>query len=148
MLTCRKLYTDIPFAHRQHRHDGHCRLIHGHNWSIALTFGCRAPDENGFVVDFGKLKYLRDWITEHLDHACVFNRDDPMHEKLVTIGGAEVWKIHLVDSCSCEGLARHLFEVFDPMVREHTAARAFLVEVEVIEDSRNSASYRRSHGSE
>ena len=76
MLTCRKTYSDIPFAHRQHRHDGHCALIHGHNWAFTLTFACTAPDENGFVVDFGKLKFLRHWITTHLDHACVFNADD------------------------------------------------------------------------
>ncbi len=143
MITCRKIYTDIPFAHRQHRHDGHCRFIHGHNWSIALTFGCRVPDENGFVVDFGKLKYLKDWITRHLDHACVFNRDDPLREPLTEVGGDAAWKTYVVESCSCEGLARHLFEVFDPMVRAHTGDRAFVLEIEVVEDSRNSGTYRK-----
>src|SRR4051812_26092027 len=64
MLTCRKTYTDIPWAHRQHRHDGHCAYLHGHNWSITITFGCREPDENGFVLDFGKLKFLKHWIDE------------------------------------------------------------------------------------
>lgn len=142
MITCTKTYADIPFAHRQHRHDGHCRLIHGHNWSLTLTFGCREPDENGFVVDFGKLKYLKDWITQNLDHACVFNRDDPLREQLLAVGDATAWKPYVVDSCSCEGLAQHLFEVFDPLVREHTNGRAYLLEVAVIEDSKNSGAYR------
>ena len=88
MTTCKKIYTDIPWAHRQHRHDGHCAFIHGHNWSIAITFGATTLDENGFVVDFGKLKFLERWIDEHLDHACVFNADDPMKEKLLAVGGA------------------------------------------------------------
>ena len=69
MITCKKTYTDIPWAHRQHRHDGHCAFIHGHNWSITIIFGCHATDENGFVVDFGKLKFLEEWIDTHLDHA-------------------------------------------------------------------------------
>jgi 6-pyruvoyltetrahydropterin/6-carboxytetrahydropterin synthase len=83
MITCQKTYSDIPWAHRQHRHDGHCALIHGHNGSITLTFGCHAPDENGFVVDFGKLKFLQRWIDETLDHACVFSTEDPLREALL-----------------------------------------------------------------
>lgn len=140
-VTCRKIYTDIPWAHRQHRHDGHCAQVHGHNWSIAVTFGCTELDPNGFVVDFGRLKYLRAWIDEHLDHACVFNREDPLREALVAVGGARVWKPYVVDCCSCEGMARHLWTVFDPLVRAQTQSRAFVVSVELTEDSRNSALY-------
>jgi hypothetical protein len=36
-----------------------------------------------------------------------------------------------------------VFDVFDPMVREHTGGRAYLVEVAVIEDSKNSGAYRK-----
>lgn len=140
MITCKKSYTDIPFAHRQHHHDGHCALIHGHNWTFTLTFGCHEVDANGFVVDFGKLKFLRHWINEHLDHACVFNESDPLREQIVA-GARAAWKIHLVPSCSCEGLAQHLFGVFDGLVREHTQGRAYVIAVEVIEDSKNSATY-------
>jgi 6-pyruvoyltetrahydropterin/6-carboxytetrahydropterin synthase len=141
MITCKKSYIDIPFAHRQHLHGGQCALIHGHNWSITLTFGCHEPDENGFVVDFGKLKYIRSWIDEHLDHACVFGADDPVREQLTSVGGPEVWKVFVVENCSCEGLARHLFDVFNPMVGTASDGRAFLLNVEVGEDSKNSASY-------
>lgn len=146
MITCKKSYIDVPFAHRQHRHGGQCALVHGHNWSITLTFGCHEPDENGFVVDFGKLKYIRSWIDEHLDHACVFAADDPLREQLTSVGGPEVWKVFVVENCSCEGLARHLFEVFDPMVRATTNGRAFVVAVEVGEDSKNSACHSVTTG--
>ncbi|MEZ5278736.1 MAG: 6-carboxytetrahydropterin synthase [Opitutaceae bacterium] len=141
MFTCSKTYSDIPFAHRQHRHDGHCSLIHGHNWSIRLTFGAHENDANGFVVDFGRLRFLRDWIEDNLDHACVFNEDDPLRATLVA-AAPDAYRVYLVPSCSCEGLAQHLFEVFDPMVRARTEGRAFLIKVEIWEDSRNSATYR------
>jgi len=144
MLTCSKIYTDIPFAHRQHRHDGHCSLIHGHNWSIRLTFGAKKTDPNGFVVDFGRLRFLRDWIARHLDHACLFNEDDPLRETLIR-AAPMAYKTYLLPSCSCEGLAEHLFSIFDAMVREDTDGRAHLVEVEIREDSRNSARYRPDH---
>lgn len=140
MLTCRKVYRDIPFAHRQHHHAGHCSLIHGHNWAFAFTFACAEADANGFVVDFGGLGFIREWITQNLDHACVFNRTDPLREALVAaVPGA--WKVYLVDSCSCEGLARHLFSEIDPLVRAQTQGRVWLTRVEVEEDSRNSAAF-------
>ena len=146
MTTCKKIYADIPWAHRQHRHDGHCAFIHGHNWSIAITFGAASLDENGFVVDFGKLKFLERWIDEHLDHACVFNADDPMKDALLAVGGAALWKPYVVRSCSCEGMARHLFEVFDGLVREATHGRVTVVAVEVEEDAKNSAAYTLGGG--
>jgi len=141
MLTCRKTYCDIPFAHRQHCHDGHCALVHGHNWTIHLTFACSAPDANGFVVDFGRLKYLKAWIDEHLDHACVLNRDDPERERLLRAMEGLV-KPYIVPNCSCEGLCVHLHAIFDAMVREHTGGRAWISGIEIEEDSKNSATYR------
>lgn len=141
MLTCSKTYRDIPFAHRQHRHDGHCALIHGHNWAISLTFACHETDANGFVVDFGKLKYLKTWIDEHLDHACLFNESDPEKEALLANSG-HLFKPYILPNSSCEGLAQHIFEVFNPMVREQTENRVWITQVLIEEDSKNSATYR------
>ena len=77
-ITCSKTYTDLPFAHRQPSHQGHCALIHGHNWSFEFEFAADKLDECGFVIDFGKLKWLKDWINERFDHTLVLNESDPM----------------------------------------------------------------------
>ncbi|WP_309396939.1 6-pyruvoyl trahydropterin synthase family protein [Cerasicoccus maritimus] len=140
MITCRKTYLDIPFGHRQPFHDGHCKFIHGHNWSITVTFGCDERDINGFVVDYGKLGFLKQWIDENLDHACVFRKDDPLLDTLVN-AAPEAWKVFLVDDCSNEGLAVLVFEEFDKLVRAETNGRAWVTEVEIEEDSKNSAKY-------
>ena len=141
MLTCKKTYRDIPFAHRQHLHAGHCSLIHGHNWAITLTFACSETDENGFVVDFGKLKYLKAWIDENLDHACLFNANDAEKDALLDQFG-QLFKAYIIPNSSCEGLAQHIFEVFDPMVRAQTQERVWITQVDIEEDSKNSAAYR------
>lgn len=144
MFTCQKTYSEIPFAHRQHRHDGHCAKIHGHNWSFTFTFGCNQLDDCGFVVDFGKLKELHAWLEENLDHACVFNQDDPLLEsfmKLKDENGNSVFKSLVVEQCSSEGMAKCLFNVAKPMIQEMTGGRAFLISVTVKEDFRNSATY-------
>jgi 6-pyruvoyltetrahydropterin/6-carboxytetrahydropterin synthase len=141
MLNCKKTYRDIPCAHRQHQHEGHCALIHGHNWTITLTFACHETDANGFVVDFGELNYLKTWINEHLDHACLFNEDDPEKDTLLQSAG-HLFKAYVLPNTSCEGLARHIFTIFDPMVRTETDSRAWITQVDIEEDSKNSASYR------
>ena len=142
MLTCSKTYRDIPLSHRQPRHSGRCSRIHGHSWTITLTFEANETDEHGFIVDFGELHYLSDWIDEHLDHATVAASDDPRLAELESLADSNLLKLSLVENASCEGIAKHLFETFDPMVRENTEGRARLVSVELHEDSRNSALYR------
>lgn len=142
MLTCSKTYRDIPLSHRQPRHPGRCSRIHGHSWTITLTFGAETLDEHGFIVDFGELHYLSDWIDEHFDHATVVASDDPRLDELQTLADSCLLKLSLVDNASCEGIAKHLYETFQPMVAENTDGRARLVSVELHEDSRNSALYR------
>ena len=142
MLTCSKTYCDIPLGHRQPLHGGRCSFIHGHNWSLKLTFAADKPDPNGFIVDFGKLRYLREWIDENLDHACAFSATDPHRGKIEELARLGLLKPLFIQNASCEGLARHLFETFDPMVRHNTDSRAWLLSVELEEDSRNAVLYR------
>lgn len=77
ITTCKKRYDDIPFAHRQWNHKGHCAHIHGHNWSFEFEFVSKSLDANGFVVDFGKLQFLKNWLNETFDHKLVISKDDP-----------------------------------------------------------------------
>tara|TARA_E500000318_G_C3544378_1_gene205965 strand:- start:854 stop:1288 length:435 start_codon:yes stop_codon:yes gene_type:complete len=141
MITCSKLYTDIPFAHRQHLHGGHCSKIHGHNWSIKLTFGCLELDSKGFVVDFGKLKYIKEYIDDNLDHACVLSKKDIVATDLIWTASDELFKIYWVDNASCEGIAEHLLVEFSKLLNEVEGDRVWIDQIEVAEDSKNSVIY-------
>lgn len=139
MLTCTKLYADIPFAHRQHLHDGHCAKIHGHNWSFEFTFAADRPDANGFVIDFGKLKKLKVWLDLTFDHALLLNETDPRLRELHRAIG-DVSRIIVVDNCSCEGLAVWLMRHSDNYLpKEFHDRGGRIVRVRVIEDSKNFA---------
>jgi len=142
MLTCSKIYRDIPLSHRQPRHPGRCSRIHGHSWAITITFAADELDDNGFIVDFGELHYLADWIDENLDHACAFSSSDPLRSKLEELEAMKLVRPLFIENASCEGLAKHLFDVFSTMVSDNTEGRARVVSVELHEDSRNSALYR------
>lgn len=157
MITCTKRFTDIPFAHRQHTHPGHCRLIHGHNWTFELTFGANRMDPCGFVIDFGgrDMQAIKEWITTTFDHKLLLNSNDPwkldlQHKLLHAEGphgerppeGFQLAAITVVPDGSCEGLARWVFYVVNEMLDLSTDKRVFLVSVKVEEDSKNSATFR------
>lgn len=142
MHTCEKIYTDIPIGHIQHRHPGHCSLVHGHNWSLKLTFVCEELDSLGFVVDFGGLKFISRWISENLDHACMFAASDSEGLKMLA-AFPHLFKPYILENCSAEGLATHLFDVFDALVRKETGGRARLKAIKVGEDSKNFATLEK-----
>ena len=100
------LRRQTPAAHRQPKHDGHCRHIHGHNWAFEITFACDTLDECGFVVDFGKLKEVGVWFGLCFDHTLLVNADDPALESLEkNLDFAGLAKVAVVSDCGCEGLA-------------------------------------------
>lgn len=140
MITCKKIYREIPFANRQHHHTGSCSNIHGHNWTITIIFGCKNPDDHGFVIDFGGLHYIKNWIDKHLDHAFVINEEDPIKDLLLE-HFTNCIKLYVVKDSTCEGLAKHFYAVFNAMVQEETKGRTQILSIEVAEDSKNSATY-------
>lgn len=136
--TCTKLYSDIPFAHRQPNHPGHCRFIHGHNWAFEFEFAATHKDECGFVMDFGSLEMLEGWLKK-LDHALVINQSDPLRQTLIATARLCGQEPHLVQDCSCEGLAELALASANGIVKLQTAGRVTVVRATVWEDSKNSA---------
>ncbi len=117
--------------------------MHGHNWGIHLTLASDELDACGFVADFGNLRYLKNWIDENLDHACLIGKKDPIlpiiQEQL-----ADAFKLYIVPFASCEGLAEHLFHLFNTMVKKETNGRVWITKIRVSETDKNSAEFSLS----
>ena len=141
MITCTKSYRDIPLSHRQPLHGGRCSRLHGHSWAVTLTFGAKELDDNGFVIDFGDLHFLRDWIDQNLDHATALKISDPMRKECEKLEQMGLLKILWVDSASCEGIAQFLYHTFQPMIKQKTKGRVRIQSLHLEEDSKNSATY-------
>ena len=141
-VTCTKRYDDFPAAHRQPNHDGHCALIHGHNWSFEFEFVASALDECGFVVDFGKLKWLKDELSVMFDHTLLLNETDPKRGVIeAALASFGIHNVVVVPDCSCEGLAQLLIErITRRLAGVWFGGRAVAVKrVTVFEDGKNSA---------
>lgn len=142
MITCSKRFSDIPFAHRQHKHDGHCAWIHGHNWEFEIEFAAETLDENGFVIDFGKLKFIKKWISDELDHSFLVNRSDPQLPNIIKhIAQPGLARVRVIPDGSAEGLAKFVFDELNPLVLKNSNNRVWIRRVIVREDEKNSATY-------
>ena len=115
-----------------------CALPICHNWSISLEFSSEKLDQNGFVVDFGKLKYIKRWIDENLDHACILNENDPC---LSEFRHSKYFKLFVIPDCSCEGLSMFLFKTLNDLIREKEGGRVKIIKLTVTEDSKNSTTF-------
>jgi 6-pyruvoyltetrahydropterin/6-carboxytetrahydropterin synthase len=156
MHTLTKKYRDLPAAHRQPKHQGHCRFIHGHNWGFDITFTCDTLNECDFVIDCGGLQCIKQFLQDTFDHTLLLNKDD---DDILKNDDFIMWlrsitKMVLVPSCGMEGLAEYVFKGVASMIGDsqdmlydrdpRTGAKRGLKVVSVTcwEDTKNSATYR------
>lgn len=139
MITIKKQYTDLPFSHRQPRHTGKCAWIHGHNWGFDFTFAATELDENGFVIDFGRLKFLKTYLQKKFDHTFVVPVDDPEMQLWESLRDKNLIDLVVLPDVSAEGLAQFLLDDVNKLIMKESNNRVFVVEVTVWEDEKNSA---------
>ena len=140
MYTSTKTFTGLPCAHRQWRDEGHCSLVHGYDRTVIMTFGCSETDEKEWVVDFGGLKEVKKWLEEKFDHTLLINEDDPMRSVFEEHDG-NLWRLTVMPNIGMEGSAKYIFDHVDPMIKEMTNDRCWVVSVECRENVKNSAIY-------
>ncbi len=143
MQTITKTYSNLKAAHRQWRHPGHCHFAHGENWVVHLTIGCHQLDDQNFVVDYGGLRPVRNWLEYLLDHTLLIDQDDPARDTFQALHDAKLCDLRIVPSASAEGLCRFILQKAEQIVHELTGGRAFVTEVVVEEDTKNTARLTR-----
>lgn len=130
----------LSAAFRQWRAKSHCRLIHGYALSVRLEFEADALDDRNWVVDFGGLKEVKQWLQDNFDHKLLVAADDPWRwdlQNLHTMGLADVV---IVNRVGCEAFAGMVYDfVAAWLVNQGLAPRVRLRSVEVKEHGANSA---------
>ena len=74
-MLLQKTYS-VDYAHRLMNHKGLCKNLHGHTGVVEVFLSGEVQD-NGMIVDFGELLWLRN-IVCRLDHAVILQREDPL----------------------------------------------------------------------
>ena len=134
---------------RQWRAKSHCRDPHGYPLSFKLVFGAQTLDDNNWVIDFGGLKPIKQWLVDNFDHRTVMAADDPALSDFTLLYGKYGFAPPLViPFVGCEGFAKYVFDYVEGWLADKHGNDCFvrdlhLESVEVREHSANSAIYTR-----
>ncbi len=136
-----KSYPDLgPVAYRQHRAQSHCNLIHGYSLSFKFTFESDTLDARNWVVDFGSLRPLKQILEDNFDHTLLVAEDDPHLDWYKEAQARGIARIIELPALGCEAISDMVFEVTEQWLKDAGYGdRVRVVEVEVMEHSRNSA---------
>lgn len=126
-------------AFRQWKADSHCNLIHGYALQFELTFGSSKLDERNWVVDFGGLKELKEWLKYMFDHTYLVASDDPEFETILQLADKNLIDIREVEAVGCERFAELTFEKASSIIEEKYGERCWVESVTVREHEANSA---------
>jgi 6-pyruvoyltetrahydropterin/6-carboxytetrahydropterin synthase len=131
-------------AFRQWRADSHCNLIHGYALQFELQFGGEKLDEKNWIVDFGGLKPLKEWLKHMFDHTYLVAKDDPEKGVFYELEKKNLIDLRLVDAVGCERFSELVFDKASEIISELYGDRCWVESVTVREHESNSATCRRA----
>lgn len=121
----------------------HCSLLHGYALSFSFEFKANRLDDKNWVVDFGGLKELKDWLEDNFDHKTAVDATDPQVGLFIQMEEAGMIELRVFDDgVGCEKFAYYAWRAADVIVRDMTDGRCICTQCEVREHGANSAIYR------
>ena len=103
--TSTKTYRNLPCAHRQWRHEGHCAYVHGYSREYTFHFDAKSMDKHGWVVGFGDLKELEKYLIEMYDHTLLISEDDPELDTFTELHEKGLFDLRVVPQTRLQGSA-------------------------------------------
>jgi 6-pyruvoyltetrahydropterin/6-carboxytetrahydropterin synthase len=141
-----KTFRNYPCSHRRWRHDGHCKNVHGYSREFTFTFRAESLTEEGFVIDFGKLGFIKEFLDEHFDHTLLLDEDDPCLPALREFSGRfEFAKIVTFPDVGMEGTSRFLHLSLSGRLADLTDDRVWIHSIEVRENDKNAGKVIFAH---
>jgi len=147
MFTVTKRYPHslgLSACFRQPTAESHCRFLHGYPLAFDITFGALTLDLNGWVADFGGLKWIKDLLVENFDHKTLIAEHDPHIATFYDLNTKGLIDLNVVPGVGCEEFARFVYDlIFDRLQQGDDYFDVILLSVKVSEHEGNSATYAR-----
>ena len=145
-FTCSKTFSGYPCCHRQWRHTGHCRFVHGYSRSFTFWFQATELDANGFVVDFSSLQDLETQLAHQFDHTFLVNADDPLLEQWQALHDQGALDLRVMDNVGMEASAQLVWDWANALLQGRDSGRTCCWKVEARENEKNAACYEAIPG--
>jgi 6-pyruvoyltetrahydropterin/6-carboxytetrahydropterin synthase len=96
----------LSCAFRQWRSDhSHCRFLHGYSLSFEVCFASQDLTSQNWVIDFGGLKNLKEFLKQTFDHTLAIAEDDPQLQELLKLQSLGLAQVVVMPSVGCEKFA-------------------------------------------
>lgn len=120
-----------------------CNALHGYALGFYFEFESEETDVRNWVVDFGSLRPLKNFLKENFDHTMLVAEDDPEFETFEMLHKKALAKMVVVEKTGCEALSKFLHEwVNEYFLEDHYPNSGIRCrKVEVRETPCNSAWY-------
>lgn len=140
-----KRLTGYPCTHRQWKAESHCRFVHGYSREFYFEFESSSLTEEMWVMDFGGLKDIKDWLKHMFDHTFLVALDDPELETFKDLDQKGVIQMRTLPNAGMEGTAEYVYVHASKIISKLTNDRVWITKVEVRENEKNSAIYIPDH---
>jgi 6-pyruvoyltetrahydropterin/6-carboxytetrahydropterin synthase len=134
-----KRFSGFPCTHRQWRAESHCSFVHGYSREFYFEFAASELTKEGWVVDFGGLKELKNWLNHVFDHTFLAAADDPFIDQFKTLDKEGVIQLRILPNPGMEGSAEFVYHEASKILNKLYGKRAWITLVEVKENENNSA---------
>lgn len=143
-----KIFKYLPCGHAQFfdkepdGSPGECASVHGYDREVEFTFAGDI-DDMGWIVPFGELKPIKEFLEYYFDHVTVLPANDPrigdIPDKLKEPGGIFGTLRVLPSGVSMEMSSLFIWEHVNAYVVAITEGRCYVERVRVYEHNRNDA---------
>ena len=141
-FTCSKHFEGYSCCHRQWKHSGHCRFVHGYSRSFTFWFAAVELDEFGFVVDFSSLKPIQNMLSKQFDHTFLVNEDDPLLGTWKKLHNEEAIDLRIMKNVGMESTSKLIWEWANSVLLERDLGRTCCWRAQSNENQYNSASFQ------
>jgi len=141
-FTCTKHFEGYPCCHRQWKHPGHCRFVHGYSRSFTFWFASKQLDDYGFVVDFSSLRDLEEKLRNHFDHTFLANIDDPLLPQWKELHAAGALDLRIMENVGMEFTAELVWKWANEFLLEMYKGRACCWRSQAQENDYNAACFQ------
>ncbi len=141
-FTSTKRFIGFPCTHRQWKADSHCKYVHGYSREFYFEFSCNELSDEFWVMDFGGLKEVKQWLEHMFDHTFLIAENDPYRANFEQMDKDGVIQLRILPNPGMEGTAKFVYEKVNQMVSDLTNSRVWVSKVEVRENEKNSAYFK------
>lgn len=135
----------LSAAYRQWRAASHCRFIHGYPLAFSFKFEADTLDDNHWVMDFGNLKSVKQWLELRFDHKLCVANDDPEIGVFRDLERRGLAQVAYMDHVGCEAFAEMVYHYCASYLRQQNIApRVRLLSCFCHEHEGNSAGFDMS----